>query len=297
VLIVDDDEHSLVAMRALLAPLAAELVFARSGEQALAELGNAEFAVVLLDVSMPGLDGFETAEQIKLRGATRHLPIIFLTGRIDDEQVRRGYAVGAVDYLLKPFDPGILLAKVGVFVELARLRLQSELLTHRTLHDQLTGLPNRTLFLDRLQLALARLQREPGSLGVLFVDLDDFKRVNDSLGHAVGDQVLIEVAARLRSAIRVSDSTARYGGDEFLLLCEHLAGTDETGQLIERLTDALDRPIVLDDDDELELTASIGAAETADPHTPPQELIDAADANMLAIKRDRISGRRARTSR
>ena len=249
VLIVDDDPGSLFALRALLAPLTAELVSVSSGEQALVEVEKREFAVVLLDVSMAGIDGFETAERIKRRSTTRHLPIIFLTGRIDDEQVRRGYAVGAVDYLLKPFDPDILLSKVAVFVELAGLRLQSELLTHRTLHDHLTGLPNRTLFLDRLSQALARLEREPGSLGVLFVDLDDFKRVNDTLGHPTGDRVLVEVAARLRSAVRGSDTAAAYGGDEFLVLCERLTGADETAQLIERLTEALDPPIRVGDHD------------------------------------------------
>ena len=109
-----------------------------------------------------------------------------------------GYELGAADYLLKPLDPEILRAKVKVFVDLAELRREAESISHRVLHDQLTGLPNRALFIDRLEPALARLARKPGWVGVLFLDLDGFKSINDRIGHDAGDQLLIDVADRLK---------------------------------------------------------------------------------------------------
>ena len=118
-LLVDDRPENLLALEALLEPLGQELVRARSGEEALRHLLQEEFAAILLDVQMPGLDGFQTAELIKQRERTRHVPIIFLTAISKDaEHVFRGYNAGAVDYLMKPFDPQILRAKVSVFIDL-----------------------------------------------------------------------------------------------------------------------------------------------------------------------------------
>src|SRR5919109_3626921 len=119
ILLVDDEPDNLVALTAVLEPLDRELVQASSGEEALRLLLRHEFAVILLDVRMPGLDGFETAALIKSREKTRHIPIIFVTAvSKDTEHVFRGYSEGAVDYLLKPYDPAVLRSKVSVFVEL-----------------------------------------------------------------------------------------------------------------------------------------------------------------------------------
>jgi CheY-like chemotaxis protein len=136
ILIVDDRSENLVALEAILGSLDHELVRARSGEEALKALLHNDFAVILLDASMPGMDGFETATRIKRREKTRDIPIIFLTALNNEPQhAFRGYEVGAVDYLTKPFDPWILRAKVSVFVDLfrknAQLREQAELLRHR----------------------------------------------------------------------------------------------------------------------------------------------------------------------
>jgi len=119
VLLVDDEPDNLVALSAVLEPLGKELVSARSGEEALGRLLQQEFAVILLDVRMPGLDGFETASLIKQRERTRHVPIIFVTAiSKDTDQIFRGYSEGAVDYLLKPYDPLVLRSKVAVFIDL-----------------------------------------------------------------------------------------------------------------------------------------------------------------------------------
>ncbi|WP_030169206.1 response regulator [Spirillospora albida] len=143
VLAVDDREENLIALAAVLDALPVDLVLASSGEEALRELLTDDFALILLDVVMPEMDGFETAGRIKARPRTRDIPIIFLTaGGASGEQAYRGYAAGAVDYLTKPFDPWLLRAKVSIFVELhrrtERLRGQAELL-RRTLEDDAAG--------------------------------------------------------------------------------------------------------------------------------------------------------------
>ena len=144
ILLVDDRAENLVALDAILSSLNQILVPVRSGEQALQALLADEFAVVLLDVVMPGMDGFETATRIKRDAKTRDVPINFLTAAVaQPEQAFRGYSVGAVDYLAKPFDPGVLRAKVAVFVDLylkaSQLRDLAELLGGRPLTDQLSG--------------------------------------------------------------------------------------------------------------------------------------------------------------
>ena len=144
ILLVDDRIENLIALDAILSPLDQILVPVRSGEQALQALLTGEFAVVLLDIMMPGMDGFETATRMKRDAKTRDVPIIFLTAAdAQPQQAFLGYAAGAVDYLAKPFDPGVLMAKVSVFVDLflkaSQPRDQAELLGGRPLTDQLSG--------------------------------------------------------------------------------------------------------------------------------------------------------------
>jgi diguanylate cyclase (GGDEF)-like protein len=279
-LIVDDDETALFALTSLLEPTGATVVPARSGEEALAEIAKHDFAAVLLDVGMPDLDGFEVASRIKAHRTSQHVPIIFLTGHIDDDEIRRGYAVGAVDYLLKPIDPDVLQAKVGAFVDLARLRQEAAILTHRALHDPLTGLANRTLFYDRCEQAITRLGRDTRLVGVLFLDLDEFKEINDQYGHDTGDRLLIEAARRIQATIRAVDTAARFGGDEFLVLCENVAADDDMERLQERITDTLRETAP-------PIGTSIGYASTGDPNTTAEHLVRAADHAMLRAKTGR----------
>jgi diguanylate cyclase (GGDEF)-like protein len=281
ILAVDDDLASLAMVEAVLAPIA-HVTTVASGEDALNAASVREFAAILLDVGLPRIDGFETARRLRARPGTRHVPIIFLTGHIGEEQVRRGYELGAADYLLKPFDPQILAAKVQVFVDLARLRSETAILTHRSLHDPLTGLPNRTLFLDRLERAIARLARHPALLGVVFFDLDGFKAINDRLGHAAGDEVLVEVATRIQAKIRATDTAARFAGDEFLVLLEDMHEEHQIELLVGRLDAALGEPYAAAGRERV--TATAGLTVTDDPDTTAEALIALADERMLRNK-------------
>ena len=155
-------------------------------------------------------------------------------------------------------------------------------LREQALHDNLTGLPNRILLHDRLQTALARLSRRGGCVSVLFVDLDNFKLVNDSLGHPAGDRLVSIVAARISEVVRASDTVARFGGDEFVVLCED---TDETvaRQLAERIRQVISAPVELEGRS-VRITTSVGMVSTADSKTTPDELLSMADTAMYASK-------------
>jgi len=165
-----------------------------------------------------------------------------------------------------------------------RRQVQAEL-THRSLHDSLTGLPNRGLFSDRLEHAMARARRDRRRVGVLFIDLDRFKTVNDSLGHAAGDRVLAAAAHRLKRALRPGDSAARMGGDEFVVLCDEIDGVDEAAVVAGRLGKELAQPFLVDGR-EIIITASIGIA-TGVGTTPlaAGRLLRDADRAMYRAKR------------
>jgi diguanylate cyclase (GGDEF)-like protein/PAS domain S-box-containing protein len=163
-----------------------------------------------------------------------------------------------------------------------RKRAQAEL-AHQALHDPLTGLPNRLLFIDRLEVALTRLARRDGAVAVLFLDLDRFKLINDSHGHEVGDQVLREMASRLRGILRPSDTLSRFGGDEFTILCEDLSSEEDASQVAERIAEALAEPFPLADR-EVFLSASIGIAVGRDGAMSAGALLRDADAAMYSAK-------------
>jgi diguanylate cyclase (GGDEF)-like protein len=172
--------------------------------------------------------------------------------------------------------------------QLAALALErwreSEELRHRAFHDPLTGLPNRLLFLDRLEHALARAARD-GGIAVLFVDLDDFKRVNDTWGHAAGDLLLQEVARRLARSVRAGDTVARFAGDEFTVLLEGMTTPDEVRSIAERLLAALADPIDLEIAT-VRMSLSVGAALAIGSPLPDSgTLLLTADQALYAAKR------------
>ena len=171
-------------------------------------------------------------------------------------------------------------------VDVTEQREHTQELLHQTLHDPLTGLPNRTLLVDRLAHALSRTERVEGAgVALLFLDLDHFKLVNDSLGHPTGDAILVEAAARLRAAVRPSDTVARFGGDEFVVCCEDVRSGTETIAMAQRLLAAMRDPFVAGGQ-ELRLSTSIGIALATRPGETAEGLLRDADTALYVAKGD-----------
>lgn len=314
ILVVDDTPANLFAMRRLLSQVDAELVEASSGNEALMHCLDQRFALILLDVNMPEMDGYETASLLSSEPLNHDTPIIFVTAAYTDDINRlKGYRSGAVDYIAKPVNDAILLSKVRVFLELetSRMRLNQalasleqrnrqlqdeiaerrrveELVRHQATHDPLTGLPNRALFGDTLERFLDPALPQIQDFALLYVDIDGFKPVNDTHGHQVGDLLLQAFAQRLRSAVRAEDMVARLGGDEFGVL---LNGTGDTETVMRKCGDLcahLRAPYLLSRNGR-ECTASVGAsigAAIAPVHgRTHDELVHAADHAMYEAKR------------
>ncbi|MCL6269078.1 EAL domain-containing protein [Sansalvadorimonas sp. 2012CJ34-2] len=422
VLVVDDKPENLLAMGKLLKPLNVEVIKANSGEEALSQVLRHRFAVILLDVQMPGMDGFETAQLMRANKATSSIPIIFVTAiSKEDKHVTMGYESGAVDYLYKPVNPDIMLGKVKVFLELEQQRLEMEALTdnlrnmseknqllldsagegiigispngdvefvnpaalelldanekelkgkpvfpwfydpgvegfiHQWLdeeksepiyrktsrmkrlagdskpvefnlspmhgvdgeitggvlvfrditervqleehltklakYDALTGLANRSLFMEFIGTSLARSERRERGSAVLFLDLDHFKQINDTLGHDVGDDLLISVSERLHKCVREGDLIARLGGDEFAIVLDDIAQADDVQLIAEKIVASISKPHLLAGR-ELHVSTSVGIATWPECGKDATELIKAADTAMYIAKKGGRNGYR-----
>jgi diguanylate cyclase (GGDEF)-like protein/PAS domain S-box-containing protein len=174
---------------------------------------------------------------------------------------------------------------IGMLEDISDRKRDEQALVHRALHDGLTGLPNRQLFLDRLRTAIERRDRPPHALGtaVIFLDLDGFKRVNDSMGHDAGDKLLIVVAERLNQGVRPGDTAARFGGDEFVVIVENVVSLEQAQQLAVRLGRAIEEPFLIDGQS-IAITVSIGVSMTSDVDTFAVDIVRSADAAMFEAK-------------
>ncbi|CCH48052.1 two-component system response regulator [Pseudodesulfovibrio piezophilus] len=423
VLIVDDSQTNLALLNHMLAQEGCDIVQAKSGIEAIELVRHTNFALILLDIQMPGMNGYETALKIKEFDKGRHVPIIFITAIFQDEDnVRQGYETGAVDYLFRPVDVETLKSKVQVFLQLneqkmllereidqrrksehalgvaeekyrsiferavegifqatvtgvlsevnpAMVRLfgydsademvgveamrqhlmidadereeyikvlkrdgfvsnfefrarkkdgeiiwcseSSRLVTlegketefiegvledvtkrklnemelkHLATVDSLTGVPNRHLFFDRAEHALAHAKRYGTKVAVLFVDLNDFKRVNDTYGHQTGDELLRMVAERLMRRTRETDTLARLGGDEFGVLLTNLEDPESAVFVSGNLLEVMDSPFIIQGES-IKVGATVGISYYPDDGKDCVTLISRADAAMYGAKK------------
>ena len=245
----------------------------------LRRLGAESFDAVLLDLSLPDSQGLDTLKT--LHAQATGVPLVVMTGLEDEEVAARALRQGAQDYLVKGrFDGDLLLRAVGHAIERTRSGRLVHYLAH---HDGLTDLPNRILFQDRLHQAVEHARRNRQTLAVLFLDLDHFKKINDTLGHTVGDELLIYVAARLRGCVRASDTVARVGGDEFTILLPEIARVEDVTTVAEKIMQVFATPIILGEQ-ELTVSASIGASLYPNDGEEAETLVKSADAAMYRAK-------------
>jgi predicted signal transduction protein with EAL and GGDEF domain len=306
VLVADDDPTVGVLMQAALEAQAYVVTVVEDGDAALASFRASPADLVLLDVEMPGLTGYEVCREIR-RGWGSDIPVVLVTGHDDVDSIEHAYESGATDFMSKPINWTLIGHRLRyilrAFRDAAERRLAEQRVRRLAYFDTLTGLPNRQSFHELLERELARTKRGGPGLAVLFMDLDGFKGVNDSLGHGIGNLMLQWVADRLRTGLRSSDilgrqtddtgetegsgvadeNIARLGGDEFTVLLPCIEHAEGALVVAHRVRELIGRPFVIDDQ-EIIMTASIGIALFPDDAKDAETLLAHADTAMYAAK-------------
>jgi diguanylate cyclase (GGDEF)-like protein len=320
ILVVDDILENLQFLSTSLSDRGYKVRCARNGAMALLTSKKEPPHIILLDIKMPGMDGYEVCQNLKANELTRDIPVIFLSALDDVFDKVKAFAVGGVDYIVKPFQIEEVIARVRHQLALQTaqakiIQLNGELeekvlqrtaqlekvidelnqeisqhqqtqnqLLHQALHDDLTGLPNRVLLMELLKKVIQRSQRNKDYLFViLFIDLDRFKIINDTWGHSIGDRLLISIAEILKDCCRQVDTVARLSGDEFTILLEDLHSIEDAIAIAQRLLDKLTFPIHLDER-KVFSSASIGIVLGSPNYQSGVELLRDADIAMYRAK-------------
>ena len=286
ILVVDDAETNLLILSNLLAE-EGDVFSATDGTQAIALAGSMLPDLILLDVSMPGMDGYEVCRHLKSDIRTRDKPIVFVTGRTEDNDQEKGLSLGAIDYILKPYSPLIVLARIRNHLALQKahrdLKAANEELTRLATTDFLTGVWNRRRFMELGEAEVARVRRSGRSFGMAMMDVDHFKSVNDTHGHDAGDNVLRTLAEACVDRLRNVDIVGRMGGEEFALI---LPETDPQGAMltVERLREYLGELAIPIDSGALTVTVSIGVTTVKDPSDTIEAALKRADEALYQAK-------------
>lgn len=291
-LVVDDQPINIQVMHQVFGA-DYQVFMATNGEQALAICQSNQPDLVLLDVVMPGMDGFEVCTQLKANPDTRNIPVIFVTAHSDAAQETHGLSVGAVDFISKPVNPAVVRARVKTHLT---LKFQSDLLRNLVFLDGLSGVYNRRYFDQQLGVEFARAARNDTPLSLIMVDVDHFKLYNDRYGHQAGDDCLRQVALALKSGLRrPADLLARYGGEEFACILPETGFEDALAiaQEMERTVRAQKIPHSSSPVDGV-VSASLGLATRVSPVAgDAAALVGLADAQLYQAKqtgRGRVCG-------
>jgi len=280
-LVVDDEEDAREVLAEALSP-EYEVVVAADGEEAVEAARSVHPDIVLMDLTMPRLDGFQALERLRGDPATSDIPVIFVSGQGDDAVKVRSLDLGAVDYLQKPFSERELRARVERTLRLVRSQLALRELAQT---DPLTGLANLRAFRARLEEEVKRARRYRTPLTCVMTDMDHLKPVNDQLGHAAGDRAIAAVASVLREELRETDFGARYGGDEFVVLLPHTSA-EEGRVFAERACARLHETEIELGGRRIPVGASFGVACLPEgAELGPEALLRAADDALYAAKR------------
>lgn len=291
VLVVDDSPVNLQVVGTTLDEIGYSMTFANNGFQAIERFKSARPDLVLLDMMMPDMDGLEVCNILK--AADPDVPIIFLTASHDPEHLLKAFEQGAVDYVTKPFNKPELAARVKnhlmfryAFNELKTALVEMERLAKT---DGLTGLLNRRSLFEIASQEFARAQRYNRSLSVLMLDIDHFKRINDTYGHHLGDLVIQSVASILKETLRETDSVGRYGGEEFVVILPETA-LEQAFEVAERIRFKVSAQSFSNDLKDLKVTVSLGVATLKSEINTVDEMMKQADHFLYQVK---LNGRNA----
>lgn len=288
ILIVDDSRLIAHVAKTILTKQGHEVILAQDGLAGLQAAKSEHPDLILLDLIMPVMDGYQVCQGLKEEDSTKEIPIIMLTSKAEPADKVKGLELGALDYVVKPFDEGELIARVNIQLRLKQLyeALQEKNRQLRELanRDGLTGLYNHRYFHEQLSKDFLRARRYHESLSCILLDIDYFKKFNDTYGHQTGDIVLSTLGQVIRDSIRDSDFAARYGGEEFALVLYH-ADRPTAINVAERLRQMVEHCEVRDKDHVLHVTISLGVATF--PHeqiSNPKQIVECADKALYKAK-------------
>lgn len=281
ILVAEDDAAMREALQQFLIRQGYAVVLAGDGQEALDVCASAMPDLILLDVRMPNVDGLTACRTLRKDTIGPRIPIIMLTALFDAGSVDRAFEAGADDYVTKPVHWAILRQRIRVLLE---RRGTEARIHHQATFDALTDLPNRTLFLDRLDHAIQLATRNQSRLALLFIDLDGFKQINDTLGHAAGDALLRQLGQRLKDLIRHSDTLARLGGDEFTAIIAPIGNPHDPQVVADKILVTVAEPFDLDGQPAT-ISASIGITLFPDDANTTADLLQNADQAMYQAKK------------
>jgi len=279
VMIVDDTRPNVIVLQRALTSTGYNISVAFDGESALDLIPKLKPDLILLDVMMPGMNGFDVCKRLKEDPEVSDIPVIFLTAMGMPKDVLMGFEAGAVDYITKPFNLQEVCVRVKTHLTLSAAIKK---LVQDSETDSLTGLFNRRTLLKKIENEAMRFKRNQKPFSLLFADIDFFKKINDTYGHAAGDEILINISNLLNTETREVDQVGRWGGEEFLLLLPetNLEGAVLHGNKIRELISA--KPIIYDGQ-EIQITMSFGVSEyIEDAHI--EKTIDQADQRLYIAK-------------
>jgi len=283
ILIVDDNPQNLKVLGEMLSAHGYRLIAAQNGTKALSLLEKRIPDLILLDIMMPDISGIAVCRQLKQQESTQHIPVIFITALAETKSKLEAFAVGAVDYITKPFVEEEVLARVNVHLALKKALTRLKILTTT---DSMTGVFNRRFAYEILTKQIAIAKRENSSFVLCYIDIDNLKKINDIHGHTAGDTLISTIANSLKETVRASDYIFRIGGDEFLLLFPNAKMCDSE-KLISRLRKSLNQQKIED----VPIDFSFGFSEYhGGDNISLETLIKIADNEMYDAKLEKKSG-------
>lgn len=284
ILVVDDMTTALLLLHDLLKDTY-EVKIAKSGTKALEILESPnDIDLILLDIEMPDINGYDVCKRIKNNETIKNIPIIFITGRTSQEDEEYGLNLGAIDYITKPFNKAIVKLRIKNYLD---LKIKNDMLEKLSMYDGLTNIRNRRFFDETFEKTFNEIKRDKKSLAVLMIDIDFFKPYNDNYGHGQGDETLRKVAKALEKTIkRASDFVARYGGEEFVILLKDI-NKDGVEAVANNLLNAVRELKITHEFSKIEnyVTISIGASfYNSSSDIPKLELLLKADETLYSVK-------------